>query len=252
MQTDPATGFQSGKPYVFEGKNGQKIATDQYVICKHGSTQKEYQFQYLSNQRFADADFDAYRQAMSEAGAKLPTQSTVTKKIEEIKAFENRFWTDDDINARIQKSNKYAHLLRRDRDEEAAPRIPTQSEAAANRLAELNRRNREAERERIRKVQLDERQHKLQARKRAEIEARKKKAEEEKRKAEEEKKNLLGVDEDLFGDGASSRASSVPKEGTPKPEEVKKTERKGLPTFRRPKMDDDIIASMDIGLDIEI
>lgn len=180
----------------------------------------------------------------------------MTKKIDDIKAFENRFWTDDDINARIQKSNKYSHLLRRDNDEEAAPRIPTQSEAAANRLAELNRKNREAERERIRKVQLEERQQKNLARKR-ELEARKKREAEERQRAEEEKnKNLLSVDDDLFGDGASSRASSVPKEGTPKPDgEVKKkekTERKGLPTFRKPKMDDDIIASMDIGLDIEI
>jgi RNA polymerase-associated protein RTF1 len=58
------------------------------------------------------------------------------------------------------------------------------------------------------------------------------------------KKNNLEVD-DLF-DGDSSRAS------TPKPPEKKKTERKGLPTFRKPKMDDDIIASMDIGIDIEI
>ncbi|OAG12214.1 plus-3-domain-containing protein [Paraphaeosphaeria sporulosa] len=247
-------GFQAGKPYVFDGKDGQRIATDQYVICKHGSTQKEYPFQYLSNQRFTDADFDAYRHALSEAGTKLPTQSYVTRKIDEIKAFDNRFWTDDDINARIQKSNKYAHLLHRDRGEEAAPRIPTQSEAAANRLAELNRKNREAERERIRVLQLEERKEKMKARKRAEDDARRKKAEEEKRKAEEERKNLLSVD-DLF-DGGSSRASSVAKEETPKPEgeakKKEKSERKGLPTFRKPKMDDDIIASMDIGLDIEI
>lgn len=103
-------------------------------------------------------------------------------------------------------------------------------------------------------LQLEERKEKVKARKRAEEEARRKKAEAEKRNAEEERKNLLSVDE-LF-DGGSSRASSVAKEGTPKPEgEVKKkekTERKGLPTFRKPKMDDDIIASMDIGLDIEI
>lgn len=185
---------------------------------------------------------------------KLPTQSFVTRKIDEIKAFDNRFWTDDDINARIQKSNKYAHLLYRDRGEEAAPRIPTQSEAAANRLAELNRKNREAERERIRVLQLEERKEKMKARKRAEDAERRKKIEDEKRRVEEERKNLLSVD-DLF-DAGSSRASSVAKEGTPKPDgepkKKEKTERKGLPTFRKPKMDDDIIASMDIGLDIEI
>lgn len=104
------------------------------------------------------------------------------------------------------------------------------------------------EQERIRKAQLEERNQKQQARRRAEQEARRKKqAEEEAKKVEEAaalKKNHLEVDA-LF-DGDSSRAS------TPMPQEKKKTERKGLPTFRKPKMDDDIIASMDIGLDIEI
>ena len=64
---------------------------------------------------------------------------------------------------------------------------------------------------------------------------------------EAQKKKALEVDA-LFDGDASSRAS------TPNPQQSnkKKTERKGLPTFRKPKMDDDIIASMDIGVDIEI
>lgn len=75
------------------------------------------------------------------------------------------------------------------------------------------------------------------------------KAEEEAKKAAAEaalKKQNLEVDA-LFDGDASSRAT------TPKPQaDKKKSERKGLPTFRKPKMDDDIIASMDIGVDIEI
>jgi len=163
-----------------------------------------------------------------------------------MRAFKDRFWTDADINARITKSSKFSHLLHRNHSDAPAPKIPTQSEAAANRLAELNRQNRKAEQERIRKAQIEERQEKLKARKRAEQDARRKKAEEEQKMKEKEKRDLLAVD-DLF-DGESSRAS------TPKPNAVekKKTERKGLPTFRKPKMDDDIIASMDIGVDIEI
>lgn len=47
-------GFAPGKPYVFEGQNGQRLATDQYVIAQHGTVKKEYQFQFLSNQRFTD------------------------------------------------------------------------------------------------------------------------------------------------------------------------------------------------------
>jgi RNA polymerase-associated protein RTF1 len=60
------------------------------------------------------------------------------------------------------------------------------------------------------------------------------------------KKQTLDVDA-LFDGDVSSRAT------TPKPQaDKKKIERKGLPTFRKPKMDDDIIAGMDIGMDIEI
>jgi RNA polymerase-associated protein RTF1 len=171
------------------------------------------------------------------------------KKFEDMKALENRFWTDADINARIAKSNKFAHLLEKPASDNPAPRIPTQSESAAARLAEINRQTRRTEQERIRKTQIEERQQKLQARKRAEQEARRKKqAEEAAQKAQEEaalsKKNL---EVDALFDGDSSRAS------TPKPQEKKKkVERKGLATFRKPKMDDDIIASMDIGVDIEI
>ena len=45
-------GFTTGKPYVFEGKENHRIGTDQYVITQHGSVRKEYNFTFLSNQRF--------------------------------------------------------------------------------------------------------------------------------------------------------------------------------------------------------
>jgi RNA polymerase-associated protein RTF1 len=165
-----------------------------------------------------------------------------------MKELENRFWTDADINERIAKTAKFAHLLEKSASDNPAPRIPTQSETAAARIAEINRQNRKAEQERIRKSQLEERQQKQQARKRAEQEARRKKAaEEEAKKAQDAAALTKGsLEVDALFDGDSSRAT------TPKPQEKKKTERKGLPTFRKPKMDDDIIASMDIGVDIEI
>ena len=97
----------------------------------------------------------------------------------------------------------------------------------------------------MRKAQLEQQRQKKWEQKK---EAARRKAEEEARKAQEEAvqvKNLLEPDPLFDGDG-SSRAT------TPKPQDKKKTEKKGLPTFRKPKMDDDIIASMDIGLDIEI
>jgi len=237
------SGFSTGKPYVFEGNNG-RVATDQYVIAQHGSVKKEYQFQFLSNQRFTDNDLDVYKQSLSETNAKIPSQSFLQKKYDDLKNLKNHHWTDADISARIAKRQKYSHLLHRS-NSDAQPKIATQSEAAAARVAELNRKNRLAEAERVRKVQLEQqREKKLEQRKAAA----RRKAEEEAKKAQEEaavKKNNLDVDALFDGDG-SSRAT------TPKPQDKPKTERKGLPTFRKPKMDDDIIASMDIGVDIEI
>jgi RNA polymerase-associated protein RTF1 len=103
--------------------------------------------------------------------------------------------------------------------------------------------NRIKEAERVRKVQLEQqRQKKMEQKK----EAARKRAEEEARKAQEEA-SLKSETDALFGDGeTSSRAS------TPKPQDKKKTERKGLPTFRKPKTDDDFIASMDLDIDIAI
>ncbi|KAL6702906.1 RNA polymerase-associated protein rtf1 [Coniothyrium glycines] len=236
-------GFTTGKPYVFEGNDG-RLATDQYVIAQHGSVKKEYQFQFLSNQRFTDTDLDVYKQSLSETGAKIPTQSFLQRKYADLTNLKNHHWTDADISARIAKRQRYAHLLHRS-GSDTQPKIATQSEAAAARVAELNRKNRLAEAERVRKVQLDQQREKKTEQRKA---AARRKAEEEAQKAQEEaiaKSSHLDVDA-LFDGDSSSRAT------TPKPSDKPKTERKGLPTFRKPMMDDDIIASMDIGVDIEI
>jgi RNA polymerase-associated protein RTF1 len=206
---------------------------------------KDYQFQFLSNQRFTETDLDIYKQSLSEANAKIPTQTFLQRKYDDLKGLQNHHWTDADISARIAKSKKFAHLLQR-QNSDSQPRIATQSEAAAARVAELNRKTRILEAERVKKALQDQqRERKLEQRR----EAARRKAEEESKLAQAEaelKKQSLDVDALFDGDG-SSRAT------TPKPQaDKKKTERKGLPTFRKPKMDDDIIASMDIGVDIEI
>lgn len=181
---------------------------------------------------------------MSETNAKVPSQAFLQRKYEDLKNLKNHHWTDADISARIARRQKYAHLLNRS-GPDGQPKIATQSEAAAARVAELNRKNRLAEAERVRKVQLEQqREKKIEQRKAAA----RKKAEEEAKKAQAEaaaKSSTLEVDALFDGDG-SSRGT------TPKPQDKPKPEKKGLATFRKPKMDDDILASMDFGVDIEI
>lgn len=115
------------------------------------------------------------------------------------------------------------------------------------------------ESKRIRAALIEEKRlAKRQNEQRAREQARKKEEEAAKKKAEEEKKvrkALLDVD-DLF-EGTSRATTPLSRTGTPKPAGgegmgKKKEVKKGLPTFRKPKMDDDVIASMDLGLEIDI
>jgi len=199
----------------------------------------------MSNQRFTEEDLDIYKASLTENNSKLPTHSYLQRKYSDLMGLQNHHWTDADISARIAKTQKFAHLLQR-QNSDSQPRIATQSEAAAARVAELNRKTRINEAERVKKTLQDQQREKKMEQRR---EAARRKAEEEAKKAQAEaaaKKQKLEVDALFDGDG-SSRAS------TPKPQaDKKKSERKGLPTFRKPKMDDDIIASMDMGVDIEI
>lgn len=151
---------------------------------------------------------------------------------------------------RIERSNKFNHLLSSRSADNPQPKIATPAELEAQRIAELNRQNRRLDSERVRKALIEERRRDMAEKKRQEREYLKKKAEDEaKKKAEEEKAAKRANLDDLF---ESDSRAGTPRSGTPKPGEKKKEQRKGLPTFRKPKMDDDIIAQMDIGVEIEI
>jgi RNA polymerase-associated protein RTF1 len=193
-------------------------------------------------------DLDTYKQSLQETNSRIPTQSQLKKKYEDIKKLTDHFWTDADINARLTRSNKYNHLLNSKSSGNAGPRIATATEIEAQRVAELNKRNRAADSIRVRNALVEERRATQNERKQRERAAAQRRADEAARKKEEEEKAARKTDDLFEGD---SRAGT-PRAGTPKPGEKKKEARKGLPTFRKPKMDDDIIASMDIGVEIEI
>ncbi|KAF2193806.1 hypothetical protein K469DRAFT_712633 [Zopfia rhizophila CBS 207.26] len=240
-------GFATGKPYVFEGKNGAKVATDQYVIAQHGSAKKEYTFLYLSNQGFTEADLETYKQSLAESNAKIPSQSLLKRKYDDIKALENRTWTDADIGDKIKKQNKYNHLLYSSATSSQA--VTPKADQTAQRLAEINRANRKTNSEQIRKALIEERHAELRARKAREKELLK-------QREEEKKAKLLQVPssntDDLFegSDRSRSATPAVARAGTPA--KTSQEKKGGIPTFRKRKMDDDIISSMDLGIDIEI
>ncbi|EKD13725.1 uncharacterized protein L3040_005659 [Drepanopeziza brunnea f. sp. 'multigermtubi'] len=128
-----------------------------------------------------------------------------------------------------------------------------------DRLALLNRQNRAKNAEEVRQAQINERRaaRKIQAA----VARGEEVAEDHSRRLKTRAKFKHDV-ADAYVEGQSGTnkisAASTPKLAadkptTPIPTLVKmQTEKKGIPTFRRPLMDDEIIGAMDLGIDIDI
>lgn len=272
-----------------EGVNGKPFITDQYAVVAHGKAEKEWPFVACSDSSFTETEFDRYKAALSSDSLRVPTRKSLIAKLDDIHALLEYQWTDEDIQRKINRTNalqakfsSYGRDKVQKRREEAASRgddatvAKCDQELAAmdsgnntkastinavnaakqsgklaqqERLAALNRANRKANSEDVRKAQLAEKRVLQKAREEAAAKARLRAAEEA-----EAKQKLLNVPDDLFGDGSdisrtgtpangASQGNSTPLNGNPK---------KGLGGFKKKAKEEDIIADMDLGIDIDI
>jgi RNA polymerase-associated protein RTF1 len=279
------SGFTSGKPYQMEGVNGKPFVTDQYAVVAHGKAEKEWPFIACSDSSFTDAEFDRFKAAQAADSLRLPSKKALVAKLDDIHSLLEYQWTDEDIQRKINRTNalqaKFANYGREKiekRREEAASRGDDTTvakcdaelaalgsgsgaaKAAANaakqngklaqqeRLAALNRANRKANSEDVRKAQLAEKRVLQKAREEAAAKTR--------REAEAAREKLLAVPDDLFGDASDISRIGTPSNGaisagnsTPINEKLKKTTLGG---FKKKPKDEDIIADMDLGIDIDI
>ncbi|KAI4720407.1 hypothetical protein E4T48_03354 [Aureobasidium sp. EXF-10727] len=276
--------FASGKPYQMEGVNGKPFVTDQYAVVAHGKAEKEWPFIACSDSSFTEAEFERFKAAQSADSLRLPSKKALVSKLDDIHSLLEYQWTDEDIQRKINRTNalqaKFANYGREKiekRREEAASRgddttvakcdaelaalgsgsgAAKAAQAAATakqngklaqqeRLAALNRANRKANSEDVRKAQLAEKRILQKAREEAAAKAR--------REAEAAKEKLLAVPDDLFGDASDISRTGTPANGTgnvtPVNDKLKKTTLGG---FKKKPKDEDIIADMDLGIDIDI
>lgn len=286
-------GFKEGRPYAMEGPqgaNGPKVYTDRYVFTTIGKHEKDWQFIACSDSKFTEPEFDQYKASLTEDNQRLPTTRFLDQKCADITALIDHRWTDPEIELKMQarkSMEKKFHSYGRDRiirrreealakgdevyvarlDQEliqydigaaakAATKLATPNKALVqqDRLAALNKANRKANSEEIRRVQIAEKRQVQKSREAAM--ARAKKAEADAAEAAEAAKNkLLGIPgktDDLFGDasdvsraGTPALAKGLSRAGTPMKE-------KKLGHFRKKNMEDDAIAAMDLGIEIDI
>ncbi|KAL9085806.1 MAG: hypothetical protein Q9165_007438 [Trypethelium subeluteriae] len=277
-----------GKPYAMEARNGRSLLTEQYLVLSQGSTTKLFPMIACSQSDFTPRDLERYKIEMSNSNMKLPTKAALVACNHNIRALLNHRWTDQDIENKLKLSgiaqSKTAAFdrdrLTRERkgavardDEADIARIDTElaalegpklafgtsfhghsgnsnsnaspakpkengsdsgpaiasATARSGRFASSS--TRVSATEAVRKAQLAEKRAK------------------EKAIAESARLRKLKEEEE-----ARKKAEAASREATPageRKERAKERERT-LPTFKRKAMDDEIIGSMDLGIDIDI
>ncbi|KAI1089324.1 plus-3-domain-containing protein [Rostrohypoxylon terebratum] len=277
-------GFTQGKPYAMSKPNGQTFVTDQYIKAAHGKSERDWPFIICSDSPFTEAEFNRYKKVCQDEAVLFPRRPTLDAKITDINALIDHTWTNTEVNAKIERErallskfqpterNRLVKLIEeaKERGDDArvselqdrldsleTPRLAfrtslTQSSKPTNaapsqqeRLAALNAENRRRNVEAVRKAQISE-----------------------KAKAHQIKTHATSGEQKSTptnGSGASTPINGTPKQntGTKQPllphlqrlqaqNHQTGKDKKGIPQIHKPIADDDIIASLDLDIEVDI
>ncbi|KAL8645063.1 MAG: hypothetical protein Q9210_006919 [Variospora velana] len=306
------TGFEEGRPYAMEGVNRKNFITTQYAKLVIGKSTRVMPFITCSTSNFTELEFSDYKKTMAEVDLTLPTKPFLISKIDDINGLINHHFTSEEIQQKLERSGvlqqRFANLERttlldRRRKAEArgdeatvakctealaeldGPKLafgtslykeppktantgPTQQE----RLAELNRANRKANTEEVRRAQRAEKRAQAMAQRAVErgeavadpfarVKTRPRTTYDANDQHLAPPKPTNKAVDDLFEGGskdtsrAGSRASSPMQNGAGKKINVPQQPQEkvnGLPKVGRRNMDDEVIGAMDLGIDIDI
>jgi RNA polymerase-associated protein RTF1 len=224
---------------------GNPFYTDQYVVLAHGKAEKEWPFTFCSDSKIAESEFERWKKQLHADSLTIPSRSSCNVKCDKINKLITHRFTSDELNEKLEKQRKYRHLLTQSQPKTSLARTTSSNEQQIN-LRLLNEKNRKQNAENVRKALVAEKNRQRAA-------ARAKAAE----MAAVANREMLAVPrndvDSLFSDGEISRtATPVQNASATKPSPPRETTKGGIPTFTKMSMDDDIIGTMDLGIDIEI
>jgi RNA polymerase-associated protein RTF1 len=246
-------GIVTGQPYLVDASPAVPVFyTDQYVLCAHGKSQKQWAFNNCSDSKFTEREFNRWKQQLTVTdNIPLTTRAEANKACDKINALLNHRLTNEEVNEKVAKRDKFRHLFQ---SSTSSPK-PTKSDDMAEKLMRRNEKARKETSDQIRRVQAAK---ELKRRRAMEI----KKAEHSATTASNGgAADSLAVPKNdidaLFSEGSDiSRAASpalsalkapaMQRSGTSTPQKHKPGR------FAKMTMDDDIISSMELAIDIEI
>ncbi|CAI4215403.1 unnamed protein product [Parascedosporium putredinis] len=277
-------GFTTGRAYAMADMSGKKqFVTDQHVLAGIGSKTEHYPFIAMSSGKFTEDELDrfkkldelrelvAYRLSNDEITMMVDQKNLLRKKydpearenlvraVEDAKAANNPILASQ-LQAELDSLGKAAGLAFRT---SLNPQSSSLSSNQQDRLAKLNADIRRRNNEEVRRAQLQER-HRAR-----EIEQKLARGEavqdDPSRRLRTRAKFVHDFEEGSPKPGSKPGSGANTPNGTPKPlsekqvlpqiaklQEQKYAENKGIPTVHKPLMDDDIIASLDLDIDVEI
>ncbi|KAI0412649.1 hypothetical protein F5X98DRAFT_316551 [Xylaria grammica] len=285
-------GFTQGRPYAMQKMNQQSFVTDQYVRIAFGKTVREYPFISCSDSSFNESECQRLQKVCQDDGVPFPKKAQVDAKIDDINALRNRTWTEKEVSDKLlrmqnlkkkydsSERNRLLNKLEQAKEQGNEARIaelqgqldklevpklafrtsllpnkksaPPSTPSQQDRLAQLNMQRRRDNAEAVRKAQIMERAKVRKNEPRAKGE-----------KVDDDASRWLKTST-TPADGSESPA---PADGTPQTGKAPLLphlqklqlqhhqagkDKKGIPQIHRPLVDDDIIASLDLDIDVEI
>jgi RNA polymerase-associated protein RTF1 len=224
------TGLSTGKPYRIDDESERPYVVDQYIMAQYGVSTKEFPFVACSNQRFTEAEFQRYLDVCNMDSTKPCNKSFLEKKLRDINDTLHREWSNSEIHAKVKRQHKLDNLL---------PQFLPKQELSAQQktqeaLFQRNLMNRRKNEEQVHAALVAER-----------VGRKKRAAERAAKQAEVEKAKAAGIGLEL----EKSRENTPAKEAISR---IKPKAPNSLNQFTKFKNDDEMISSMDFGIDIEV
>ncbi|XP_055372339.1 RNA polymerase-associated protein Rtf1 [Condylostylus longicornis] len=84
-----------------------KLRTNRGLKLKHGSQERVFRLEFISNQDFTDSEFDKWREMCEKSNVSLPTIDQIEQKQKDIKFAMNYEYSDEDVNKIIEERNRF-------------------------------------------------------------------------------------------------------------------------------------------------
>lgn len=81
--------------------------TNKGLRLKHGTQERVFRLEYISNHDFTESEFDSWKQACQKGDVDLPSAETVERKVKDIKEAVVYEFKDEDVHKIIEEKNRF-------------------------------------------------------------------------------------------------------------------------------------------------